>query len=207
MPGITRDTLKKIAEGSLDAIERGSYSLHKPEGKQNDPVEIFDLRANVEGLKAHTLYYGPNSSISSWAQSMPREARLVPESKIWAVEKSTLEAARWLVNELTTKSNQAPVDGANEERRGRAHAVGVLNFASAKKPGGGFLTGSQAQVSVCTSPSIVFFSKRFATGRIDSSFIDTLSESHMPSRPTVLYVQPFNYEWQERWVLLARHDL
>ncbi|KAF9445319.1 hypothetical protein P691DRAFT_805801 [Macrolepiota fuliginosa MF-IS2] len=142
--GLTRDALKKIADESLNAIASGSYTLRKLQARTDDVVETFDLLANVKYLKERTLYYGPDSVVTSWVQPVTEEAGLASTTKIWAVEKSTLDTAHWLIEKLAAEP-QPSVDDLAERRGARARAVGVLNFASAKHPGGGFLTGSQAQ--------------------------------------------------------------
>ncbi len=128
---------KRIANDTLKAIEIGSYTITDSQLS----TESFDLRTNVETLEARTLYYGHNSVLSSWTESQEEQMRITPTPKIWAVETSTLETARWLVDKCSSQADQ-PLDG----QKSRAHIIGVLNFSSAKNPGGGFLRGAQAQV-------------------------------------------------------------
>lgn len=109
---------------------------------------MFDLQSNVQSLKANTTYYGPDSATATWAQSRPQVSSNAQRSmKIWAVEKSTLETSRWFVDKLASESQAAENIVASATLDSRTHAVGVLNFASARNPGGGFKTGARAQVS------------------------------------------------------------
>ncbi|TBU56273.1 hypothetical protein BD310DRAFT_931776 [Dichomitus squalens] len=123
--GDRRAKLKDIAQGTLSAIEKGSYNLHDA---------TYDLRISTELSKRNTSYYAPDSVLLSWASGAPHVPADNPNVVLLAA--STLEGARFLHALLRT---------AETPDRTNAPKVGVLNFASAKKPGGGFLTGAQAQ--------------------------------------------------------------
>ena len=115
-----RSALRQIAEATLEAIEHGSYVLN---GVTNDLV------AKVGDSKRKTRYYAPDSLLSTWIVTpppLPDNTAGCTSTQISILELSTLDAARYLSNK-----------GAGK--------LGILNFASAKKPGGGFLTGAQAQ--------------------------------------------------------------
>lgn len=113
----SRPGRKAIAEATLAAIEAGSYTSNGT---------IYDLSQKTKEAESGTRFYGAaDSTLSSWRTASPTSSS--PRTEISFLEISTLEGARHL-------SSQAP-----------DAKVGILNFASAKNPGGGFLSGSQAQ--------------------------------------------------------------
>lgn len=109
---------KKIADETLEAIEHGSFKL--------DGI-THDLAAATKRAESRAKYYAPDSFLSSWSKSPYVSLSVAaPETQITFSNISTLDGARYLTG--TTQGS-----------------IGVLNFASAKKPGGGFLSGAQAQ--------------------------------------------------------------
>ncbi len=122
-----RARLKGIADSTLGAIDHGSYVLDET---------TYDLRVATEQSKRQTAYYAPDSQLSTWASATPPTP--APHTKISLLEVSTLDGARYLHDTLGAQSSNA-----NSPQT--IHKVGVLNFASAKKPGGGFKSGAQAQ--------------------------------------------------------------
>lgn len=117
-PAKKRDSLKNIAVATLKAIEVGSITGH------------LDLAAKVRFSNHNTRYYPHDDLASSrWTLDVPTLSPTKTEISI--LEISTLDAARSLCDTLSGLTSS-----------GR---IAVLNFASATHPGGGFLSGAQAQ--------------------------------------------------------------
>jgi uncharacterized protein (TIGR02452 family) len=130
-----------IAEQTLAAIEKGSYTLS---------TGTYDLAEGVSDAKMGVKYYAPDSLLSMWhmSQVTPNSTEgALTSTRIDILEISTLEGARYLRAESP--------DGK----------IGILNFASAKKPGGGFLNGAQAQEESIARSSTLYPTLRTDTSR------------------------------------------
>ncbi|KAF8119767.1 hypothetical protein EV363DRAFT_1492349 [Boletus edulis] len=131
-PAKKRDNLKDIADTTLQAIEAGYIRL---------AGSHLDLAAKVRFSNHNTRYYPPEDiSLSRWALDVPKSPPTKTEISI--LEISTLDGARLLYDSLSSSSSF-----------GR---IAVLNFASATRPGGGFLSGAQAQEESIARSSTLF---------------------------------------------------
>ena len=111
---------KTIAHGTLAALAAGHYTA--PDGAT---VAIGDLLAFcISG----TRYYEPDElvAVSAVVAALPANP---------ATSETTFSVAN-----VTTLQESAALVASRRYLR-----VGVLNFASARRPGGGFLTGARAQ--------------------------------------------------------------
>ncbi|KDQ56476.1 hypothetical protein JAAARDRAFT_132822 [Jaapia argillacea MUCL 33604] len=120
--GDRRAALKQIADTTLHAIEKGAISIHGT---------THDIAQRVRCSKENTRFYSANSLLSSWRTSILPPLTTTP-TEISFLEVSTIDGVRLLSDIYKANS----LNGAK---------TGVLNFASAKKIGGGFRSGAQAQ--------------------------------------------------------------
>lgn len=157
--------LAEIADSTLAALDRGSYIVQ-------DIGEIF-LSESISRCIENTRLYPSDSILANWATrpasalsstslaripytntnanlnsnsnsgrasasvtSSPREK----EVKIIILQTSTLAGARLLANTTARDLGAKYIETEREDNK-----IGILNFASAKHPGGGFITGAQAQ--------------------------------------------------------------
>jgi uncharacterized protein (TIGR02452 family) len=148
---LSRHERARIAEDTLDKLKAGRYRL--PDGSQ------INLGKDVEFCMDNSLLYS-EESLQNTNKLILTVDKTDPTSSTTATASSsytnievrhctTLQAAQSLVAEM-----------------GEDH-VGVLNFASAKNPGGGFLRGANAQEeSIVRSSSLysVLTQTRFLTG-------------------------------------------
>ncbi|KAJ7104546.1 hypothetical protein C8R43DRAFT_906898 [Mycena crocata] len=106
----------KIAEDTLAAVEKGTYT-----DLDGNAHSIDDLSTSSSA----TEYYPPDSPLSGWTTSTSPLSTVLPQTELVLCKSSTIEGIHYCT----------PL----------ARKIGVLNFASATRPGGGFLTGARAQ--------------------------------------------------------------
>lgn len=108
---------KEIANSTLAILENGTYL-----SRSGSTISIdADVKNSLEG----TQYYTPEELVILRDEVLNRE-KPYAETNFTCFNETTLEGSRELSNVIDGK-------------------IGVLNFASAKNPGGGFLNGAHAQ--------------------------------------------------------------
>lgn len=124
---------KAIATGTLDALEQGQYIAP-------DSTTV-DLTALLSACLSGTQLYDPDDLVHLRQQVLAQSGR--QQATTFAV-----------VNETTLQGCARLAASQQYER------IGVLNFASAKNPGGGFLSGAQAQEESLARSSALYVSQR-----------------------------------------------
>src|SRR5262249_2539476 len=123
--------LKQIAEETVAALKRGNYT--SPNGNIVDFAPL--LKRCLEGTRCYT----PEKLVSI------REEVLAQPT---ASDRTEFE----VVNETTLQGSARMVASQKYQH------IGVLNFASAKHPGGGFLGGAKAQEESLARSSGLYYS-------------------------------------------------
>jgi uncharacterized protein (TIGR02452 family) len=120
-----RSKRKQLAKATLATIQRGSYQTAS---------RTVIIKPTVELSCKRTLFY-PTDAFDNWTHRHPHRQKPYQSTTILITECITLDAAY----SLTCASYASFAPGVT------APSIGVLNFASATKPGGGFRSGAQAQ--------------------------------------------------------------
>ena len=144
-PGdVGRNERRAIAKSTLEIIKAGHYTVG---GVRHD------IQPRMVSMLSGTRFYAVDSDLSSWTQPsrLSDLARDRP-TEIAVVEISTLQGAEYL--------SSIPYTSPEEPKR----RVGVLNFASATKPGGGFQEGARSQEESVARASTLYQSLISSTG-------------------------------------------
>lgn len=124
---------KAIASGTIQALEQREYRA--PDGHLIDLTELLDT------CLGGTRSYDPDDLARLRGQVLAAQPGSPPRATSFAV-----------VNETTLQAC-ARLSASQQYQR-----IGVLNFASARHPGGGFLRGAQAQEESLARSSALYLS-------------------------------------------------
>jgi uncharacterized protein (TIGR02452 family) len=168
-----RTVLRKIAEDTLSTLKDGCYTSGNVQ---------YDLKPRINFSKQSTLYYPPDSELSAWASNIPISGS-TPMTEISILEISTIDGAH-----LLSSTNHGK--------------IGILNFASAKKPGGGFISGAQAQEESIARSSTLYPTLMTAPGQRFYTLHNRDSKgcyySHaMIYSPRIVFFRDDNGSWTE----------
>ncbi|KAF7335691.1 DUF2263 domain-containing protein [Mycena venus] len=129
---MTTASLRDIAKATLDAISSEKVAVKG---------QLYDLRGLLDQSRLQTAYYAPDSLLSTWRSFSPAQPHpSAVDTKIDILETTTLDAAR------------------KTGLKGYKQPIGILNFASAEQPGGGFINGASAQEESIARSSTLYAS-------------------------------------------------
>ena len=178
--------LRDIAQGTIKAIKDGYVDL--PDSNSNRYFTRHNIRQFSEDTVRGTMYFDPDTLwLNRWWQDSPpgvaaERHRNQSRVAVRILKMSTLQGAHYLFQSHP------------------ASTIGVLNFASATKPGGGFKNGASAQEESIARSSTLYLSlqSRQATPFYESHLRDNRGGyySHaMIYSPSVAIFRNDNGEW------------
>ncbi|KAF9047608.1 hypothetical protein BJ165DRAFT_1414800 [Panaeolus papilionaceus] len=129
-----------IAATTLQAVERGNYELDGT---------TYDLKESVEYTNSKTKYYAEKSNLVDWETARSVKDVTVAED---------MDGVMVTVSECSTLVGIQNMTGLLQSSSKENKMIGVLNFASAKNPGGGFIKGASAQEESLARSSTIYSS-------------------------------------------------
>lgn len=130
----------EIARQTIEILDQGSY--RRPDSSQ------VSLDSELRVCITNTTCYEPDALQAIHQQLLAQPSRFT-QTKFEVVNETTLQGAKRLAES------------------GSYQRVGVLNFASARNPGGGFLNGAQAQEESLARSSGLYTSLLICQGYYD----------------------------------------
>lgn len=132
---MNRSVRVSVARDTVEVVERGSYEVA-----------------------------GQRVDIAAQVQTCLEKTQLFPAAELQSLRDAALAKPAEYQTTAIEVVNESTLEGLQRQAQLSTDAVGVLNFASAKNPGGGFLNGSQAQEESLARSSALYASllKTFA---------------------------------------------
>ncbi|CAK5266477.1 unnamed protein product [Mycena citricolor] len=169
--------LREIAKTTLDAVSSGSLVV--------DGL-AYDIRSKLDESRYQTAYYSPSSLLSAWCSSP------IPTSTSNSTNQPTV------IEFLETTTLDATRKAA---LKGYKRPLGMLNFASAEQPGGGFINGANAQEESLTRSSTLYASlmtptaQQFHALHADGEGEDGFYSHAMVYSPHVVFFREDDGRW------------
>jgi uncharacterized protein (TIGR02452 family) len=164
-------SLKEIANKTLQILEQGQYTA--PSGK------IVEFSEKLHAAVAGTILYTPKQALN--LLETPNDDNHALQTTIQVTNETTQMAARRLVQDE------------------KCDDLVLLNFASARNPGGGFINGAKAQeedIARCSGlyPCLLTQPMYYETNRSQSSLLYT---DHLIYSPKVPWFRQTNRDLLE----------
>ncbi len=142
---------KEIARETLDIMEKGFYETHNTsidiKALQEHSVKESFLLTPEQGRILLEQYDNPCQKSKTSAPSSKTVVRVWNCSTVDAI----LKLSRELNQDASVLVKTAPIPSP-----GNSSPIAVLNFASAKNPGGGFINGAMAQEESLAASSCLY---------------------------------------------------
>lgn len=142
---------KEIARETLDIMEKGFYETHNTS---------IDIKALQEHSIKESFLLTPEQGrilLEQYDNPCPKSNTSAPSSKtvvrVWncSTVDAILKLSRELDQDASVLAKTAPIPSP-----GNSSPIAVLNFASAKNPGGGFINGAMAQEESLAASSCLY---------------------------------------------------
>lgn len=142
---------KEIARETLDIMEKGFYETHNTS---------IDIKALQEHSVKESFLLTPEQGrilLEQYDNPCPKSKTSAPSSKtvvrVWncSTVDAILNLSRELDQDASVLVKTAPIPSP-----GNSSPIAVLNFASAKNPGGGFINGAMAQEESLAASSCLY---------------------------------------------------
>lgn len=135
--GTARLRRQDIAKNTMKILDRGFYEvLVKDDEREEKKAKVVSIAQEQVFAVANTILYKPKQAVGDRHLGEKKERDGNPVNTTFQVTAlTTLDAVRKLV--------EADAGVPTDNKKGSSCCC--LNFASAKNPGGGFLSGAQAQ--------------------------------------------------------------